>query len=74
MCVYKFTIFFYQVLETSSDLKECQKCGTLLESELENCQTSSYLSVSWPGLGMPGLSWRSSFPDDRKQNGNIILL
>lgn len=47
MCVYKFTIFFYQVLETS-DLKECQKCGTLLESELENYQTASYLCfLAW---------------------------
>ena len=72
--MYKFTIFFYQVLETSSDLKECQRCGPLLESELENYQTASYLSISGPGLGMPGLSWRSSFSDDRKQNGNIILL
>lgn len=47
-CVYKFTIFFYQVLEASSDLKECQRCSTLLESELENYQMASYLSfLAW---------------------------
>lgn len=73
MCVYKFTIFSIKSWKHLLIWRNVRNVALFLSL---NWRTTRQLliSVSWPGLGMPGLSWRSSFPDDREQNGNIILL